>query len=98
MQNHKFRDFWHMLDINSMRKLSAKSTTDWLSLINGKDEKELTLSHSYINSKGNKYTNTLDQVMTHVINPPTYHRAQIALLLRTENIQPPYTDYIGYFR
>ena len=95
---YEFKDFWHMLDINSMRKLNARSTADWLSLINRKDEKELTQSHSYINSKGNKYTNTLAQIITQVINHSTYHRAQIALLLRAENIQPPYTDYIGFFR
>jgi len=93
-----FKDFWQMLDLVSMKKLNASSTADWLSLINRKDEKELMLSHSYINSKGNKYTNTLAQIMTHVINHSTYHRAQIAFLLRAENIQPPYTDYIGFFR
>lgn len=95
---NEFKDFWQLLDLDSIKRLNAKSTADWLSLLNGIDEKNLEQSHSYVNSKGNKYSNTLAQILTHVINHSTYHRAQIAQLLRAENIQPPYTDYIGFFR
>ena len=97
-ETYEFKDFWQMLNPGEMNMLSRKSTLDWESFIKRQTEKDLQMEISYVNSKGNRYKNTLSQIMTHVINHSTYHRAQIAALLRTENITPPLTDYIDFFR
>ena len=97
-ETYEFKDFWQMLNPGEMNMLSRKSTLDWESFIKRQAEKDLQMEISYVNSKGNTYKNTLSQIMTHVINHSTYHRAQIAALLRTENITPPLTDYIDFFR
>ncbi len=97
-ESYEFSDFWQMLNLEEMNALYLRSTIDWISFIKKREEENLELLYSYTNSKGLKYSNTLAQIMTHVINHSTYHRAQIATLLREENIQPPLTDYIAFFR
>lgn len=97
-ETYEFKDFWQMLTPGEMNRLSRKSTLDWDAFIKRQKEKDLHMEVSYVNSKGKAYKNTLSQIMTHVINHSTYHRAQIAALLRTENISPPLTDYIAFFR
>lgn len=48
---------------------------------------------TYKNSKG-EYTNLVQDILFHVANHSTYHRAQIATLLKSSGIHPPVTDYI----
>lgn len=54
---------------------------------------------SYKNFRGDSWSNRLDDVMAHLINHGTHHRAQIGLLLKNEGLeQLPVTDYIFYIR
>ena len=95
---YEFKDFWQRLSIEEMEKLVKRNTDDWKSFIHLQKAEDFPKKYSYVNSKGKEYSNTLMQIITHVINHSTYHRAQIASLLKSENINPPYTDYIGFFR
>ncbi|MBC6112539.1 DinB family protein [Pedobacter fastidiosus] len=52
-------------------------------------DKEIT----YKNSTG-EYTNTVKDILFHAFNHSTYHRAQIAAMLKLDGIHPPVTDYI----
>src|SRR5580704_4273559 len=49
---------------------------------------------SYKNSKGEPWTNTVVDVLTHVILHSAYHRGQIASQVRAAGEQPAYTDFI----
>ncbi len=53
---------------------------------------------TYQNSKGQSFSNSLQDIYFHVINHSTHHRSQIALLLRQNKIIPPGSDYIFYKR
>ena len=66
----------------------------------GKEMYENPLSKliKYSNSKGGDFSNSLDQVISHVINHGTHHRAQISFILRQESIEPIPSDYILYKR
>lgn len=48
----------------------------------------------YTDSEGASYENSVRQIMTQVINQGTYHRGEVAQLLRSEGLEPPATDYI----
>lgn len=50
------------------------------------------------NSKGETYSHTYGDSMKHLINHSTYHRGQIAALMRQKGIPPPPTDYIRFAR
>jgi len=48
----------------------------------------------YKNSKGEPWTSTVEDILTHVLLHSAYHRGQIAGQLRAAGEQPPYTDFI----
>ena len=64
---------------------------EYLDLITAGDVNQ---SVSYKNSKGEEWTSTIVDILTHVMLHSAYHRGQIASHMR-ENGQPPaYTDFI----
>jgi uncharacterized damage-inducible protein DinB len=44
--------------------------------------------------KGQTWTYTLWRMMLHLLNHQSYHRGQIATLLRQLGIQPPEVDFL----
>ena len=63
------------------------------------DHIDLETPISYQNSQGQLFTNSICEILTHVINHSTYHRGQLSPLLRVAGIQGPIsTDYIFYKR
>ncbi len=61
-------------------------------------EVDINSTIKYITSKGIPYTNTVKDILFHLINHSTYHRAQIATELKNYGIEPENTDYIFYAR
>jgi uncharacterized damage-inducible protein DinB len=53
---------------------------------------------AYKNSKGEPWTSTVEDVLTHVLLHSAYHRGQIASQVRDGGEQPAYTDYIHAVR
>jgi uncharacterized damage-inducible protein DinB len=53
---------------------------------------------AYKNSKGERWTSTVEDVLTHVLLHSAYHRGQIASQVRASGEQPAYTDYIHAVR
>lgn len=49
---------------------------------------------SYTNTKGEAFTSSIRQIVTHVMFHGSYHRGQIATLLKNAGHEPAYTDYI----
>lgn len=47
----------------------------------------------YANSHG-KFENSLQDILFHVVNHSTYHRAQIATMLKKAGKIPPVTDFV----
>lgn len=53
---------------------------------------------SYTNSKGERWTSTVEEILTHVVIHSAYHRGQIASDVRAAGQTPAYTDYIHAVR
>ena len=53
---------------------------------------------SYTNSKGEPWTSTVGEILTHLVIHSAYHRGQIASDLRAAGREPAYTDYIHAVR
>ncbi len=53
---------------------------------------------SYKNSKGELWTNTIVDVLSHVVMHSAYHRGQIASHMRASGQTPAYTDFIHGIR
>ncbi len=52
----------------------------------------------YKNTKGEPWTSTVEDILTHVILHSAYHRGQIASHVRAGGEQPAYTDFIHAVR
>ena len=53
---------------------------------------------SYQNSKGAQFSTKVVDIMAHVINHSTHHRAQISAKIRESGFTPPATDFIFFTR
>ena len=53
---------------------------------------------SYRGSDGQAFSHPLGHLMRHVVNHSTYHRGQLATLLRQMGHTPPNTDFTRYLR
>ena len=51
-------------------------------------------SIEYRNSRGERWTSMVNDVLMHVVMHGTYHRGQIATLVRQSGNTPAYTDFI----
>jgi len=59
---------------------------------------ELARVHEFRTLKSGMYANALWQALQHVVNHSTYHRGQVAMLLRQSGAKPNFTDLIYFYR
>lgn len=52
----------------------------------------------YKNSKGETFTNKVEEIMNHLIIHGQHHRAQISMIFSKAGIKPPATDFIFFLR
>ena len=55
-------------------------------------------SISYQNSQGAQFSTKVVDILAHVINHSTHHRAQISARIRESGFTPPATDFIFFAR
>jgi uncharacterized damage-inducible protein DinB len=68
----------------------------WIEYVESTDDFDRELSYrNYVNEP---YTNNVETIMIHLVNHSSYHRAQIAILLRQKGMEPVNTDFITYDR
>jgi len=83
--------------ISSLKESIDNSHRAWIGFLKGESDfgRELT----YRNQSGKSYTNVLSDLLAHVVNHGTHHRAQIGQLLKAGGLeQLPPMDYIAYLR
>ena len=49
---------------------------------------------AYTNTRGDAFTSTVEDILTHVVMHSAYHRGQIAAAVRAAGHEPAYTDFI----
>ena len=59
-------------------------------------ESELRRVASYTNTQGQPHEGVVADVLTHVVNHASYHRGQIAVLVREAGGRPAVTDFIFF--
>jgi len=89
---------WQVHENNDLLKINNDIHQNTNTLLSGKNETEIEKEIDYRNTEGVHYISSIKDILFHVINHSTYHRAQVAGLMRQENFEPPVTDYIAYKR
>ena len=95
---HADLDFWAVDDLEACVERAEASTDRWDALLDERGPEGLDQPVSYTNSSGTAFETPLRDILLHLVNHGTHHRAQIALLLREAGIAPPATDYIYFVR
>lgn len=87
---------WKQYTLSQLETMAEEIGEQWLAFINENENfnRELT----YTNYVGDPYVNNVENIMIHLVNHSTYHRAQIAILLRQKGLEPVNTDFITYDR
>jgi uncharacterized damage-inducible protein DinB len=70
----------------------------WQAYLAGLPPEALERQIRYTNSKGEEWSNTVADVLTHVVLHSSYHRGQIATLLGRAGETAAYSDYIEWVR
>jgi len=71
----------------------------WLEFITRLDEADFEKRIAYHNSKGDAFNDKLIDILGHLINHGTHHRAQIGQHLKLAGLESlPVLDYIGFVR
>jgi uncharacterized damage-inducible protein DinB len=80
-----------------MAALIASNAAGWKAFLEA--DPDLTGKLTYQNQSGKTYTNVVGDLLAHVVNHGTHHRAQIGQLLKAGGLAHlPVTDYIAYLR
>jgi len=85
-------------DVHILEKCISFDDSNYHDTLKILDEFDLDTRISYHNTKGDQYTNSIQQILFHVANHTTHHRGQIISDLRQRGIEPLVTDYIFYKR
>jgi uncharacterized damage-inducible protein DinB len=87
---------WGNYSLDQLVTMAETAGKQWLEFVESTDnfDREMTY-RNYVNEP---YTNNVENIMIHLVNHSSYHRAQIAMLLRQKGYEPINTDFITYDR
>ncbi len=89
---------WPELTLTECVAEVPQLATAWQSFFDAQTDSSLSESCEYTNSKGERWTNVRQDILTHVAMHSAYHRGQIAAELRAHSAEPAYTDFIEAVR
>lgn len=95
---HAELSLWAEDDLSACVERAEASARRWRTVLENVVADDLDRPVAYTNSKGTSFETPLRDILSHIVNHGTHHRAQIALVLRDVGIAPPPTDYIFFVR
>jgi len=87
---------WPQSDFAGCETEAKKLESEWLEYLNS--VADLSQSVRYKNTKGEAWSSSIGDVLTHVLMHSAYHRGQIASHMREQGHTPAYTDFIHAVR
>ena len=85
---------WPEPDLAQCEAQVAELRREWLEFLDLITAGDVSQSISYKNTKGEEWTSTIVDVLTHVVMHSAYHRGQIATHMRANGQTPANTDFI----
>jgi uncharacterized damage-inducible protein DinB len=89
---------WPEFDLDDTARRLAQSRAAWDTYLERLSPDDLADRVGYRNSKGEFWTSTVADILTHVSHHGAYHRGQIASLIRASGGEPASTDFIHAVR
>jgi uncharacterized damage-inducible protein DinB len=89
---------WPDWKANTFEQKIHDSHRAWINFLDYSEPDDFDKMISYNDLKGNPFENKLNDILAHVINHGTHHRAQAGTYMKMAGIDLPNTDYIFYIR
>ena len=89
---------WPDLDLEACAGEVTELQGEWERCLESLADEDLEDGVAYRNSRGQFWTSTVGDILTHVVLHSTYHRGQIAAAVREAGGTPSYTDFIHAVR
>jgi uncharacterized damage-inducible protein DinB len=89
---------WPSLTLEALNQEVEALHRDWREWATSRAPGWLNESVCYINTKGEPWTNSVRDILAHLLLHSPYHRGQIAVLLGASGGKAAYTDYIHAVR
>jgi uncharacterized damage-inducible protein DinB len=89
---------WPTLSLEECRTELARLAEAWQLYLGALTEADLSRRIDYTNSRGERWSNAVDDILTHVVMHGTHHRGQIASEVRAAAGTPATTDFIHAVR
>lgn len=86
---------WDLHLFEDLRKLDKENMEQSINIVEQTDLQNII---AYTNTKGDRYSNSVRDILFHIINHSTHHRAQISSDLKINGVEPIPMDYIFYKR
>jgi len=89
---------WPVLSLEQAASLAARNAAELNAVVSSLDLAELDREIDYRTSDGRAFRSRVDDILLHVALHGSYHRGQVALLIRAGGGEPASTDYIAFVR
>jgi uncharacterized damage-inducible protein DinB len=89
---------WPEFSLDQCQAHTAELGQLWREYLKQSSPSFLTDQVTYKNTKGEPWTSTAQDILTHVVMHSAYHRGQIASEMRASGYTPAYTDFIHAVR
>lgn len=90
---------WPALDVTAVERVTARNRTELLVLADTVEDAAVAARRvSYLNTRGDTFTNSVAEILHHVCLHGMYHRGQIARGVRLAGGTPSATDFIVFAR
>lgn len=97
-QQKPFESPWIKLTPEQCLEYSQKFYGEMKIYLGNINAEEFSKQIEYKNVNGDSFKNILSDVIAHVFNHASYHRGQIAQLVKKSNGKPAETDFIAFAR
>ncbi len=87
---------WGDYSLSELKSIAKEASLCWLELID--EESSFDRILKYNNYVGDYYETNIRDLMAHLVNHCTYHRGQVAVLLRDKGFEPVNTDFVTFDR
>ncbi|WP_273568905.1 DinB family protein [Maribacter halichondriae] len=89
-------EVWQLHDPKDWGDIHYENQRSSFEIVTDADDFEKRID--YENSEGRLFTNTLQDILFHILNHSTHHRGQMAMDFRANDIEPLKLDYVFYKR
>lgn len=89
---------WPELSLEEIQRLGAENTAGYARLLAEIGDERLASRVTYANSAGVVFQTVVSDILTHVALHGSYHRGQVASMVRAAGAEPANTDFITFAR